>query len=77
MSRVPIRCRLLGHKPLLGAQVFAATEQRERDGTWLAVRGWCIRCRKQVLIGSLWVQDYTARRLYADSQTPKHQADQT
>jgi hypothetical protein len=56
-------CRLFGHRAPAGGQVFATTQQREADGTWLAVRGWCARCDTTPMLGSLWVQDYTARGL--------------
>jgi hypothetical protein len=61
--KTPLRCRLFGHQHLPGAQVFSSVEQREVDGTWLSVRGWCKHCKAQLLLGSLWMQDSTAKRL--------------
>lgn len=69
--KTPLRCRLFGHQHPFGAQVFASVQQRESDGTWLAVRGWCKHCKAQPLLGSLWVQDYTAKRM--TDQTPQRQ----
>jgi len=65
----PLRCRLFGHKHPNGAQVFSTTQQREKGGTWLAVYGWCCRCPARPLLGSLWVQDYAARKM-ADASEP-------
>lgn len=62
-GKVKLLCKVLGHLHPSGAQVFASVEQREADGAWLAVRGWCKRCDERPLLGSLWVQDYTARTL--------------
>jgi hypothetical protein len=64
----PLRCRLFGHKHPLGAQVFAKVEQREAEGTWLAVYGWCSRCNARPLLGSLWMQDYTVKHRLAPPQ---------
>lgn len=64
--KAPLRCRLFGHRHLEGGQVFSTTEQREADGTWLAVYGWCRHCETRLALGSLWVQDYTAKRLISD-----------
>ena len=58
-GKVKLLCKVLGHLHPSGAQVFASVEQREADGAWLAVRGWCKRCDERLLLGSLWVQDYT------------------
>lgn len=63
--KTPLRCRVFGHQHPFGAQVFASVEQREADGTWLEVRGWCKHCNARPLLGSLWVQDHTARTLLA------------
>jgi hypothetical protein len=64
----PLRCRLFGHKHLNGAQVFASVEQREADGTWLAVHGWCVHCSARPLLGSLWLQDYTVKHRLMQAQ---------